>query len=141
MVRSTVFAVLVVLLAAGLVACSANPTQGIHKPGVLTGTAQACSGVLYVPTATLDVYRVPTLPSQNNIGLDREHATALIGDSHGVVLVATKKFPNDSTYRFVLRPGHYYITNVGHFQPPLGYAASIASGRTSQVDVLGNYCM
>jgi hypothetical protein len=130
------------LLASGLVACSANPVQGIHKPGVLTGTVQACSGVLYVPTATLDVYRVPRPPSQSGIGgLDRENATTLIGESHGVILVATKKVPNDSTYRFVLRPGHYYITNVGHFEPPLGYAASIASGQTSQVDVLGNYCM
>jgi hypothetical protein len=140
MVRSTVFAVLVGLLAAGLVACSANPTLGIDKPGVLTGTAQACSGLLYVPTASLDVYRVPTLPNQNNIGLNREHASGLIGESHGVVLVATRKVPNESTYRFVLRPGHYYITNVGHFAPPLGYAASIASDRTSHVDVLGNYC-
>jgi hypothetical protein len=136
MVRSRVFAALLGFLAAGLAACSATSAQSIATPGILTGTAQACSGVLYLPTATLDVYRVPTLWSANTNGLEREHVTTL-----GVALVATEKVHTDSKYRFVLRPGHYFITNVGHYEPPLGYAASIASGRTSRVDVLGTYCM
>ncbi len=78
--------------------------------GVLTGTAYACSGPAYVATANLLVYR-------------------------GDVLVATRRVPNASTYRFVLPPGHYYITNTGNPESGLGRSATVVAGDISHVDV------
>jgi hypothetical protein len=78
--------------------------------GVLTGTAYACSGPAYVATANLQVYR-------------------------GNVLVATRRVPNGSTYRFVLPPGRYYITNTGNLESGLGRSATVVAADTSHVDV------
>jgi hypothetical protein len=95
--------------------------------GVLTGNAQACSGIESVPTAHLDVHK-------------------------GTVLIASKDVPDNTTYRFVLPAGHYDITNTGTagFLPPLGrndltrkgnfprplaHSVSISPGGTAHVDV------
>ena len=57
--------------------------------GVLTGAVHACAGPAHVVTAHLQVYR-------------------------GDALIATRAVPDDSTYRFVLPPGQYYVTNTGN---------------------------
>jgi hypothetical protein len=95
--------------------------------GVLTGNAQACSGIEFVPTAHLEVYK-------------------------GAVLIASKVVPDNTTYRFVLPAGHYFITNTGNagFVAPLGrhdltqtgnlprplaHSVSVSPGGTAQVNV------
>jgi len=77
---------------------------------VLTGTARACAGLAYVPTAHLQVYR-------------------------GDVLVAAQRVPDNSTYRFVLPPGRYDITNTGNPQRPLGHPVSVSAGATIHVNI------
>jgi len=78
--------------------------------GVLTGTAYSCSGPANAATANLQVYR-------------------------GGVLVATRQVPNRGTYRIVLPPGHYYITNTGNRDAGLGRSATVVAGDISHVDV------
>ena len=88
----------------------ASTTTVSISTGILTGNAQACAGLAYVPMANLQVYR---------------------GDS----LVTAQRVPNGSTYRFVLPPGEYYVTNTGTPQRPLGRSVSVSSGGTAHVDI------
>jgi hypothetical protein len=87
-------------------ACTAHSEA---SAGVLTGNARACGALAYVPTAHLQVYK-------------------------GDVLIASKGVPDNSTYRFVLAPGHYYITNTGNagFVQGLGRYSFTKSGNLSR---------
>jgi hypothetical protein len=98
-----------VLGTVALLACACTGHNGAST-GVLTGIARACSGLAYVPTANLQVYR-------------------------GDVLVAAKRVPDNTTYRFVLSPGRYYITNTGTSQRPLGHSVSVSAGDTTHTNV------
>ena len=119
-----VLAVLAILAGA----CTSHGDTALS--GVLTGNARACSGMAYVPTAHLEVYR-------------------------GDVLVASERVRDNSTYRFVLAPGRYYVPNTGHagFVLPVGrrsitdrgalprpfaLAASVSAGSTTRVNVPNN---
>jgi hypothetical protein len=115
--------VISILVLAGLLASSCasgaralphpSPKPALLASGVLTGTAQACGGLMYVPTAHLEVYR-------------------------GELLVAAQRVPNNGTYRFDLPPGHYDVTNTGNPGTPSGHPVSVSSGRTSHLDVLND---
>jgi hypothetical protein len=112
------------------------------RPGILTGTAQACGGLLYVPTAHLSVYRVSGIPLESGLpGSGNRHLgpgqQQLISSAE---LVATQRVPTGSLYRFVLEPGHYFLTNTGRFEPPLGQSAFVKANRITHLDVNGNYC-
>jgi len=98
-----------VVVLAGLSACTATSTP---TTGVLTGTASACSGVAFklTPTARLTVYK-------------------------GTAVVATQQVPNGSTYRFVLPPGQYYITNTGNPVQASDREVTVVAGRTTRKDV------
>jgi hypothetical protein len=119
-----VLAVLAILAGA----CTSHGDTALS--GVLTGNARACSGMAYVPTAHLEVYR-------------------------GDVLVASERVPDNNTYRFVLAPGRYDVTNTGNagFVLPVGrhsitdrgalprpfaLAASVSAGNTTHVNVPNN---
>jgi hypothetical protein len=113
-----------VIIAAALLAggCVNHRTAAPHRSttttaatGILTGTAQACAGLNYAPTAHLQVYR-------------------------GQVLVASQKVPTDSTYRFVLRAGHYDITNTGTPDRGSAHPVTVTAGHASGVYV-PNECM
>jgi hypothetical protein len=77
--------------------------------GVVTGTADACSGIMAEATAHLEVYRDD-------------------------VLVARQQVPNGSTYRFVLPPGRYIVTNTGNPQN-IGDGVTVSGGHTSELDI------
>jgi len=94
---------------AGLSAVSAGCSTG-PTTGVLTGTAWACAGPrVAVHTAYLTVFR----------GSDR---------------VAHAELPGGSTsYRFVLPPGQYTVTNTGvSYNHP---NATVVAGETTHVNV------
>ncbi|HTU38154.1 MAG TPA: hypothetical protein VMF35_09060 [Acidimicrobiales bacterium] len=87
------------------------------RAGVAVGIAVPCAGPMFVPTAHLWVYR-------------------------GAQLVAYRAVPTGATFRFVLRPGAYVISNDGDpRQPglPPGNAFAVHAGATTHVVVL-NYC-
>jgi hypothetical protein len=88
-------------------ACTSHSETALS--GVLTGNARACSGLAYVPTAHLQVYR-------------------------GDVLIASERVPDNSTYRFVVAPGRYYVTNTGNagFAPPVGGNGIVGKGGLSR---------
>ena len=88
-------------------------TAPVTKPpttGVLTGIAYACAALRTVPIAHLTVFR------------------------NGVV-VATSSVPNGTTYRFVLPPGKYDISNYSTEPGPLGHTVSVVAGHTTRVTV------
>jgi hypothetical protein len=92
--------------------------------GVVTGIAQACAGPLYEPVAHLEVYR-------GDASLARAEVY------RNVVPVARKNVPTDTTYRFVLPPGHYFLSNTGNTEIPQPFVLS--AGRTVYLDVQ-NFC-
>ena len=96
-----------VVLVGCLSGCSTAQTPAT---GVLTGNARACAGLASVPVANLGVYR-------------------------GSVLVASERVPDNTAYRFVLRPGIYSITNTGSADGGLGRSATVVAGKTSKMDV------
>jgi hypothetical protein len=100
---------------------SSSPTSPPAVTGVLTGTADACAGLPgHVPTAAnLRVYR-------------GDAATARKDVYRPVDPVAEKQVPNNSTYRFVLPPGRYFITNSStQFAHPF----VLVAGSTIHLDV------
>ena len=97
----------VVVVVGSLSGCSAGPTP---VTGVLTGNARACAGLASIPMANLGVYR-------------------------GSVLVASKRVPDNTTYRFVVPPGIYYITNTGNVDGGSGRSVTVVAGKTSEMDV------
>lgn len=86
----------------------APPSNPPPPDGVVTGTARACAGPIVMPLANLTEYR-------------------------GAVVVATQRVPDNGTYRFVLSPGQYLLTNTG--SPEGGHLVSVPSGGTVHVDV------
>ena len=109
--------VLILLLAAGsLVVVPTPATAGQANKGEATGRAVACSGPAAEPLAHLSVYRGDTLVQRTSV-------------------------PASSTFRFVLAPGTYVISNQGH---PGRYVGSdpfhVRAGRTTHV-VVRNFCM
>ena len=85
------------------------------KFGVATGKAIACSGPAFEPVAHLSVYREDSL-------------------------IRSLSLPQGDTFRFMLKPGVYVISNQGH---PGRYVGSppfrVRSGRTTHVTVR-NFC-
>ena len=107
----------------GLAGCSSSPTTPHQSTGVLTGTAQACAGLAYVPTATLRVYRGDAATARNDV---YRRANP----------VARKQVPTNTSYRFVLAPGRYFITNSStQFAHPF----VLLAGRKVHLDV-PNWC-
>jgi hypothetical protein len=90
-------------------AAGRRPAPAAATTGVVTGIADACAGLLSVATAHLEVYR-------------------------GDVLVARQQVPNGTTYRFVLPPGLYTVTNTGD-PKDMGHQVSVAGGHTSALDI------
>jgi len=116
--RCRASAVVVLAVVAGLAAaCGGSHGTAGRRPGttpaaatgVVTGTADACSGIMAEATAHLEVYR-------------------------GDVLVARQQVPNGTTYRFVLPPGRYIVTNTGNPQN-IGDGVSVSDGHTSELDI------
>jgi hypothetical protein len=106
-----------------LAGCSSSPTSPHAATGVVTGTAQACAGPAYVPTANLRVYRGDAATARNDV---YRRANA----------VARKQVPTNMTYRFVLPPGRYFITNSStQFARPF----VLSAGTTVHLDV-PNWC-
>ncbi len=101
---------IVVLVVSSLLAGACGGARPGAATGVLTGTAQACASLQYVATARVEVYR-------------------------NSVLVASRHVPNGGTYRFVLPPGRYDVTDTGNPEPRSGRAATVIAGRTSSIDV------
>jgi hypothetical protein len=115
-------ATLVVLLL-GLAGCSSSPNAPHAMTGVVTGIAQACAGPLYEPTANLRVYQGDATTARNDV-------------YRRVDPVATEHVPTDTTYRFVLPPGRYFITNSStQFAHPF----ALSGGKTVHLDV-PNWC-
>ena len=122
-----------ILIATSILAasCSGGSVQsGIEAPtGVLTGSAQACSGIANASEAQLNVYeRVlwtePETGQRDFTGVGK--------------LVASQNVPNNGRYRFVLRPGQYYIANTSTgYPPPL--PTSVSAGQVTRMNVL-NRC-
>jgi hypothetical protein len=105
-IRRSCYAAVVVVMGC-LSGCSAGSAP---VTGVLTGNARACASLASVPMANLGVYR-------------------------GSVLVARGRVPDDTTYRFVLPPGTYDITNTGNRDGGSGRSVTVVAGKTSQMDV------
>ena len=106
-----------------LAGCSSSPTSPHAATGIVTGTAQACAGPAYVPTANLRVYRGDAATARNDV---YRRANA----------VARKQVPTNTTYRFVLPPGRYFITNSStQFAHPF----VLSAGTTVHLDV-PNWC-
>jgi hypothetical protein len=100
---------------------SSSPKSPPAVTGVLTGTADACSGLPgHVPAdANLRVYR-------------GDAATARKDVYRPVDPVAKKQVPNNSTYRFALPSGRYFITNSStQFAHPF----VLVAGSTIHLDV------
>jgi hypothetical protein len=89
----------------------------------VTGTAQACAGPAYVPTANLRVYRGDAVTAENDV-------------YRRVDPVATKMVPNNTRYRFVLPPGRYFVTNSS---TQFAHTFVLSAGRTVHLDV-PNWC-
>lgn len=107
----------------GLAGCSSGPTSPRATTGVLTGTAQACAGLVYVPTADVRVYRG-----------DADSATSDV--YRRVVPVATEHVRTNTVYRFVLPPGRYFVTNSStQFAHPF----VLSAGSTVQLNG-SNWC-
>jgi len=87
----------------GLAACSPPAATG-----VLTVTAWPCAGPRHVHTALVEVFL-------------------------GTRLVAHDDVPGGSTYRFVLSPGRYEITNTG--RPGGTPNAAVVAGTVTRVDL------
>jgi hypothetical protein len=100
-------------------------------PGVLTGTAQACSGLLAAPVARLEVYRVTGRPSGQGSATVRFGWAA----AQQTTFLSSQQVRNGGTYRFVLAPGRYDITNTGELQSGFYLTTSIESGRVRHLDV------
>jgi len=92
-----------VLAIATLAGCSAGPTTG-----VLTGKAWPCAGPHFIHVAHLTVFR-------------------------GTTPVDHAQIPGGSTYRFVLPPGRYLVTNTGG--PGGAPNVVVETGRTTHVNV------
>ena len=100
------------IVAISLSACtSSTPTTGI-----LTGTADACTGLAGSTTSSVSVVVF-----------------------QGKQTVARQVVHNGGTYRIVLAPGTYGITNEGTPQQGLGLGAKIVAGKTNHLD-LPNTC-
>ena len=100
--------ILAVVFAIGLAlsACPSSPS------GVMTGRVYTCTGLAFanrVPPATLEVYR----------------------DNR---LVVYRRLPNGSTYRFVLAPGHYLVSNTGNAQTD-AHPFDVLAGQTVHLDI------
>lgn len=81
---------------------------GGPQTGVLTGKAWPCAGPSFIHTARLWVYR-------------------------GRTAVAHTEVPGGSTYRFVLPPGRYVVTNTGTSGGTPN--AVVVAGGTTRVNV------
>jgi hypothetical protein len=106
----------VLLGVASLTVVTSSATAAEPKPGVATGRAVPCAGPPTVTIANLSVY-------------------------HGSTLIRRSSVPAGTTFRFVLPPGTYVISNQGH---PGQYVGSkpfrVRSGHTTHV-VVRNFCM
>jgi hypothetical protein len=103
----------------GLAACGTSLSSSHPATGVITGTAQACAGPMYVRTANLRVYR-------------GDAATARYDVYHHAAPIARKDVPNNTKYRFGLSPGRYFITNSStQFAHPF----VVSAGSTVHLDV------
>ena len=56
-----------IALLVGLAGCASSPTSPHTATGVLTGTAQACAGLIYVPKANLRIYRGDAVTARKNV--------------------------------------------------------------------------
>ncbi len=108
----------------GLCGCSSSPTSPHASSGVLTGTAQACAGPVSVPIATLRVYRGDANTANRDVYRPSKP-------------LVTERVPTNSTYRFVLAPGRYFITNSS---PQFAHPFVLLAGATQHIDV-PNWCM
>jgi len=98
------FLICTALLATAVLAgCSAGSTTG-----VLTGIDDACSGPLRPDSAHVWVVR-------------------------GTTTVAHAQVPNGGTYRFVLAPGRYKVSNVNDLRGTPN--ALVVAGRTTNVNL------
>jgi hypothetical protein len=112
-----------IALLVGLAGCSSSPTSPQAATGVLTGTAEACAGLAYVPKANLRVYRGDAITARREVYRPADP-------------VARKQVPTNTTYRFVLAPGRYFITNSStQFAHPF----VLTGGSTVHLDV-PNWC-
>jgi len=82
---------------------------GSTQTGVLTGTAWPCVGPSFIHTAHLWVFKDDKVV---------KHA----------------EVPGGGTYRFVLPPGRYLVTNTGASRAPSN--AVVVAGQTTDVNVL-----
>jgi len=90
-------------------ACSFDAGTALPRKGVVEGKAVPCAGPMEIPTAHLAVFR-------------------------GRTLVASGRFPTGSTFRFVLRPGRYAITD--NAADPMGTRFSIRASHLTHVVVV-----
>jgi hypothetical protein len=106
--RRIVGALIVAISLLGLASFSAGAAPPIK--GTVIGKAVPCSGPMYVPTSHLSVFR-------------------------GAALVAAGRFRSGSTFRFVLPPGRYVITD-NRADPAGGTHFRIRAGRLAHVVVI-----
>lgn len=103
----------------GIAACISMSTPASadeSRQGVATGRAVACSGPALDPVAHLNVYK-------------------------GKTLVRSTSLPQGSTFRFILKPGTYVISNEGHPGRYVGSAPfKVLAGRSTHVTVR-DFCM
>jgi hypothetical protein len=107
MLRRSFLTLAVAVFLVGLASsgCSAAPA----RKGAVSGTAVPCSGPMRIPTAHLDVFR-------------------------GKAIVASGRFPTGSTFRFVLAPGRYTITDDPAY--PVGTPFRVRAGHLTHVVVV-----
>jgi len=81
--------------------------------GVLTGTAEACVGVV----------------------LPGSHVEANVWAFRNGHLIGHKRVPSGTTYRFLLPPGSYGVTNMNNSPSAVLHVVQVFANRTTTVDL------